>query len=92
MDQPGTPMPDAPVLTDVHTALAAAVQESQDLKTHHPTSVRLGRYGRAAADICSTRGASLGVFLRKCCEGLVKDCGVNLDNLPATADEAAADV
>lgn len=72
MDDRLTLPPEA--LTDVHIAMCAATQSSSESKAP-PTSVRLGNWGKLAAEICSTNGTSLSMFLRKCCEGLCRDYG-----------------
>lgn len=71
-------MPDSPYINDrlhnVHDSLnqAAADETSEEGMTQgsyrvYPTTKKL------AEDICKANGTTLSAFLRKCCEGLVRD-------------------
>ena len=62
-------------LTSVHIALSEATQASKaEMAAMVPVTVKMHENVKdIASDICKTNGTNLSEFLRKCCEGLIRD-------------------
>lgn len=61
-------------LTTVHDAMANAAAEIEGPVGMEPATYRItDEIKDTAAKICAQHGTTLSQFIRKCCEGLVKD-------------------